>query len=238
MAGELFGGLFNLVLLGIPVWIWVLLFMVLILVFSNAYWFFMFWSPLKPLHGLWTASWNKLDAALLSDINLNLKLVSEKYSKVIFDETLTEAKNSEQDWKEITSGQIGIVGTDIIIDIGKWTNPNSEERYIIEETADKWNMEHPDDQIHSFYKFTNYVMEGKIKLDIKTTETIDWIRIESAFPKTRKTASYAGYIRQLAEKLDKEERAKFDNIAIYLIVGSVSVSILLILSKFILHKPA
>jgi hypothetical protein len=236
MAGELFNGLFNTLLLGIPIWIWVLLFMVIILLFSNAYWYFFFWSPLKPLHGLWYANWNKHDAAMVSDINLNLKLVSEKNAKLIFNETVKEAKEGEIDWKEITSGQIGIVGTDIIIDIGKWTNPDSEDRYIIEEVVDKWNLDNPNNQIHSFYKFMNYVDEGKIKVDIKTKEVVEWIRIESAFPKTRKTAAYAGYVRQLAEKMDKEEGSKFDNYAIYILIGSVAVSALLIISKILLHK--
>jgi hypothetical protein len=237
MAGELFNGLFNTLVAGIPIWLWLTLFIVLILLFSNAYWWFMFWSPLKPLHGLWYANWGRYDAAMISDINLNLRLVSEKYAKLIFNESVKEAKEGEIDWKEITSGQIGIVGTDIIIDIGKWTNINSEDRYIIQESADKWNIDNPNDQIHSFYKFMKYIEDGKIIVDIKTKETVDWIRIESAFPKTRKTAAYAGYVRQLAEKMDKEEGSKFDSYAIYILIGSIAISALLIISKILLHKP-
>lgn len=237
MAGELFNGSLNTLILGLPGWIWATLLLSIILIFSNAYWWFLFWRPLTPLHGLWHANWNKTDAAILSDVNLNLKLVSEKYSKVIFDESITNAKKGEEDWKDITSGQIGITGTDIIMDLGKWTSKTSEERYTIEENADEWNMNNPDDQIHSFSKFIDYVFENKITTTIKTKILIDWIRIESAFPKIRKKAAYAGYIRQLAEKLDAQEKTKLDGIALYIIIGGVAISALFILGKFLIHKP-
>lgn len=237
MAGELFNGMFNTLIMGLPGWIWAALLVGMILIFSNAYWWFLFWNPLKPLQGLWHANWNKTDAAILSDVNLNLKLVSEKFSKVIFNESITDAKKGEEDWKDITSGQIGITGTDIIMDLGKWTSKTSEERYIIEEAADKWNIKNPNDQVHSFSKFIEYVSKKKIEVDIKTSVLIDWIRIESAFPKMRKKAAYAGYIRQLAEKFDKEEKMKMDGIALYIIIAGVVVSVLFIIGKFLLHKP-
>lgn len=238
MAGELFNGALNMLVLGLPGWLWAFLLIAILLIFSNAYWYFMFWSPLKPLHGLWRATWDKIDLAIVSDVNLNLKLVSERFSKVIFNEPITEAKLSEVDWKEITSGQIGVVGTDIIVDIGKWTGNNNEDRYIIEEAVDKWNIDNPNDQIHSFFKFMKYVDEGMIKVDIKTTYLVDWVRIESAFPKMRKKAAYAGYVRQLAEKFDKDDKTKFDTMAIYLLIGSCVISALMIAGKFLLHKPA
>lgn len=233
----LFNGVLNTLVLGIPSWIWVLIVLALMLVFSNAFWWFMFWSPIRPLHGLWRAAWGGTDAALLSDKDINLKLVSERGSKVIFDETIEDAKKNEKDWKNVTSGSFGVVGTDIILDLGKWTTPNTNERYMIEEAADQWNMEHPDDQIHSFYKFMTYIQEGKLEVATPTYMVVDWIRIESAFPKNRNTSGYAGYIRQLAEKLDKEEKKPFTDAAIYILIGSVLISALFIVSKFFLHKP-
>jgi len=233
----LFNGAFNTMVLGIPGWVWTLLMLVLILVFSNAYWILMFWNPLKPLHGLWRANWDKTDAALLADIDINLKLVSEARAKVIFNESIEDAKAGEKEWKNITSGQLGTTGTDIILDLGKWTNIGTTERYAIEEATDNWNLNNPEDQIHSFYKFQKYCMENKIEVDIPTLMAIDWIRIESAFPKKRNKAAYSGYIRQLAEKLDKEEKSKLDGMALWIIVGSVIVSGLFVLGKFLMHKP-
>lgn len=237
MAEPLFNGIFNTLYLGIPGWLWSTLILLILSIMTNAYWYFMFWSPLKPLHGLWKANWDKIDVALISDIHLNLRLVSERVSKVIFNESIKDAKSSELDWKEITSGQIGVIGTDIIVDIGKWTNTDSNDRYIIEEIADKWNIDNPDDQIHSFYKFIKYIEENKIKTDIKTHTMVEWIRIESAFPKMRKKAAYAGYIRQLAEKFDKEDKIKFDNMAVWLLGGSIGISALFIIGKFLISKP-
>lgn len=234
----LFGGMFNQALFGLPLWIWILLIVILITAFSNVYWYVFFWSPLRPLHGLWTAFWNKKDTVLLSDIDMNFKLTSERDAKVIFDEGTTDAKNGELDWKEVTSGSFGTIGNDIILDLGRWTKKDSNEHHIIEEAADKWNMEHPEDQIHSFYKFMKYCEEGKItNIGIPIFMAVSWIRIEGAFPKKRNQAVYAGYIRQLAEKIDKEERSKLTNIAMYIIGGSVVVSALMIIGKFFLHKP-
>jgi hypothetical protein len=236
----LFNGAFNTLILGIPGWVWVGLILGLLAVFTNAYWYFLFWSPLRPLHGLWKANWNKIDASLLSDIDMNLKLVSEARAKVIFNESIDDAKKNEKDWKDITSGQIGVTGTDIILDLGKWTVHDTNERYMIEEAADNWNMEHPDDQVHSFYKFMRYCEEGKISIELPTLMVVPWIRIESSFPdfKKRNPALYAGYIRQLSEKMDKDEKAKFDSMALYILIGSVLVSALFVIGKFLMHKPA
>jgi len=233
----LFNGAFNTLIFGLPAWLWVTLFMAIFLVFSNAFWYFMFWSPLKPLHGLWKATWNRIDAVLLSDEDMNLKLVSEARGKLIFNEAIEEAKKAEKDWRNVTSGQIGIVGTDIILDLDKWTTPDTNTRYLIEEAVDEWNINNPDDQIHSFSKFMEYCEKGKISVEFPTMVYIDWIRLEAAFPKNRNKAAYAGYIRQLAEKLDKEERSKLTDVSLYIIGGAVIVSALFILGKFLLHKP-
>jgi len=233
----LFNGIFNTLVLGLPMWVYVILVIGILTCFTNAYWWFMFWSPLKPLHGLWKAIWTGMDAVLLSDENMTLKLTSEARAKLIFNESIEEARKNEKDWRDITSGQIGVVGTDIILDFEKWNVPDTNTRYAIEEAADAWNMEHPEDQIHSFAKFQDYCEQKKIYVDIPTMTYVDWIRIESSFPKKRNTAAYAGYIRQLAEKLDKEERSKMNDMALYLIGGSVIVSALFILGKFLMHKP-
>ena len=228
----LFNGALNILILGIPGWVWVFLMIALMLIFSNAYWYFLFWSPLKSLHGLWKATWGKTDAALVSDMDNNMKLVSEAQAKLIFDEDIKSAKRDEVDWQDITSGQMGVIGTDIIMDLGKWSTPNSEERYAIQTVTDEWNLGHPDDQIHSFSKFMRYTENGFIEVDIPTFVLIPWIRIESAFPMNRNKSSYAGYIRQLAEKLDKEDRAKFNDMALVVVIGAVIVSVLMVVGKY------
>jgi hypothetical protein len=234
----LFNGALNVLILGIPAYIWTFLVVTLMLIFSNAYWYLIFWSPLKSLHGLWRATWGKTDAALVVDLDTNMKLVSEAQSKLIFDEEIAEAKRDEKDWTGITSGQMGVIGTDIILDLGKWTNINNDDRYAIQKAADDFNLLNPDDQIHSFQKFMRYCENGKIEVEIPIFVLVEWLRIESAFPRERSKAAYAGYIRQLAERLDKEERSKFDTYAIYMLVAAGIISVLFILSKFLIHKPA
>lgn len=234
MADPMFNGIFNTLVIGIPAWAWIALVLVIVIAFSNALWWLLFWSPLKPLQGLWYANWNKADSALILDIDNNMKLISEYIGKLIFNETPAEAKKNEVDWREITSGQMGTVGTDIIADLGKWTVRNTEIRYILEEAADEWNINNPEDQIHSLSKLAKYIEEGKITVPIETTTIIPWIRIESAFPKNRKKASYAGYIRQLAEKMDKAEKTKMDSIALYIVIGGVVISALFVISKFLM----
>jgi hypothetical protein len=233
----IFNGIFNTLVIGYPVWVWTLIGLVVVVLLTNMYWYFMFWSPLFPLHGLWRASWGKTDATLLSDKDINLKLTSERNSKVIFDETIEEAKKNEKGWKNVTSGSFGVVGTDIILDLDNWTKPNSEEKHIIQEAADNWNMDHPEDQIHSFYKFMQYLEDDKIDVAVPKHMLVEWLRIEAAFPKNRNTSGYAGYVRQLAEKLDKEQKQSFMDAAMYLLIGSGFISALFIIYKFIQHKP-
>jgi hypothetical protein len=229
----LFNGALNTLVLGFPGYIWALFVLGILLVFTNAFHWLLFWNPLKALHGLWLATWGKTDAALIIDFDNYMTLVSEAKAKLIFENAdIKEAKKNEDGWKSTVSGQMGTIGTDIIIDLGKWTNPSTEERYLIQECADTWNLQHPDDQILSFGKFMKYCEDGYIECAIPTFVNIDWLRIESAFPKQRNTALYAGYIRQLSEKMDKLEKSKLDNVAIYILIVAGIVSVLMVVGKF------
>jgi hypothetical protein len=232
-----FNGIFNNMMMGLPVYVWLFLFLLLTLVLSNVFWYMYFWNPITPFKGLFNAYKKGIDSALIGDINNNLNLVSESKAKLIFDEKIKEAKEGERDWKDTTSGQIGVVGTDIITDLSNWTKPESEEHIAVAEAADKWNMDHPDDQIHSFNKFINYAKDNKLEVMTPIFVVIDWIRIESAFPKSRLKSFFAGYVRQLAEKMDDAEQNKLNQMGYYILLGSIGLSALMIIGKFILHKP-
>ena len=236
-VGYIFNGMFNTVMLGLPTYWWAIILGFLLLGMSNLMWYNLFWKPLAPFHGLYKAYTTQKDAAFLGNLNNSLKLVSEQEAKVIFNESIDEAKKGERDWADTISGQIGVVGTDIILDTDNWTKRTTDEHYRIEELADAWNIEHPDDQVRSYSKFVRYIENGNIECDIPSFVVIDWTRIENALPRERLKSAFAGYVRQLAERMDDAELNKLNNVGMWMLGGSIVISIIFALGKFIMHKP-
>jgi hypothetical protein len=88
MATVLFlGGIFNIVdpILGLQLYIWSWLLLVIVAIFAWLGFYFGGWKPYAPLHGLYYAWKAGSNAAFIFDANLIGEMVSERMAKCIFD---------------------------------------------------------------------------------------------------------------------------------------------------------
>ena len=225
MAVLLFGGVMNTLILQLQLYIWCILAMFLMLVGSYFGWYFLFWEKLRPLWGLFHAHMRKESAAFTFDKNLNFVLKSEKKAKLIFDETVGEAKKAQKVWDHSPSGMIGRVQTDLIFDEGEWTDVSSPNRQEIDKAVVMWNETNPEDEIHTLIMFGHLLQTGKIQCPIDKDIVIPWLRIRAAMtPKS--IGNFAGYIRQLSETIGVESVQNLNNYGILILVacGLISVS--------------
>jgi len=216
----LMDGIFNNTFLGLQLYIWVMLALFLLGVGTYAVWYFFFWVPLTPVHGHFTAHVSKINSALTFDENLNFVMRSEKKSKLIFDEKVSEARERQKDWEVAPSGLIGRVLNDLIFDGGKWTDLNSPVRAEIERIAAGYNELNPDDEIHTLEKFYRRLCEEKLGPcpTIKRTYKVDWKRIDFAIPPDHVQTQWDGYLGQLARKMNEDVATDMSMYA-YLILG-------------------
>ena len=219
----LFNGAMNNTVFGLQVYFWIILAMFIITVTTYAVWWFFFWMPLTPLHGHFKAHISKINSAFVFDEHLNFDLRSEKRAKLIFDETVKEAKEAQRDWHVAPSGLIGKVLTDLIFDGGRWTDLTSPERDEIERIADLWNETNPSDEIHTLMKFRRYLEQGKfaamgVKEIVQPTYNVSWLRIDKAIPKDHIQPMWDGYLRQLSERMNKDDSGNM-SIYAYLVLG-------------------
>ena len=215
-----FGGMMNTLVLGIQMYLWIMLLGILGIVITNVAFYVFFWAPLKPLHGLFTSYQRKENAAFTFDENLNFVLKSEKKAKLLYDETIAEAKKAQPDWEQSAAGLIGRVSTELIFDPYGWTDVTSEARKEIDNTVEIWNASHTDgkDTIHTLLKFSRLLHEGAITAPIDKNFRVSWLRIYSAFPQLRLKSAWAGYLRQLAQQLLDDKKKDFTNMGIYLLL--------------------
>jgi hypothetical protein len=206
--GLLFGGILNVAIFGFPIWFWIAFLASLAIGISNFLWWWFFWLPLEPLHGHYFAYRKGVNSALVMDENINLKLVTEGQAKNIFNESVEEAKDLQRDWDEYPAGHIGTVHTDLIFDAKHWTSPKSRYSDIIESMAMEWNDHHEDDQIRTYGKLIKYIQDGKITPppDFEYEITVPWNRIKSQYPDVRKPAVKDGYVRQMANKMEQQDK--------------------------------
>lgn len=216
----LFDGALNGTFLGLQFYIWIMLVLFLLGAGSYALWYFFFWVPLTPLHGHFTAHISKTNSAFVFDENLNFVLRSEKKSKLIFNETVAEAKEREGGWEVAPSGLIGRVVNDLIFDGGRWTDLNSPVRAEIERVAAEYNELNPDDEIHTLAKFHKRLCENKLGAcpNIPRKYRVQWKRTDFAIPPDHVQTQWDGYLGQLARKMNSETVADMTMYA-YLILG-------------------
>ena len=202
--GLLFDGALNGAIFGFPLWFWVCFLLSVIIVVANFLWWWFFWVPLEPLHGHYFAYRKGVNSALVFDDNINLKLVTEGQAKLIFNESVEDAKELQKDWDEYPAGHIGTVHTDLIFDAKHWSSPKSRHTENIESMAEEWNVHHEDDQIRTYGKLIDYIRAGKITSPpgFEYEIVVPWNRIKAQYPEVRKPAMKDGYVRQFANKME------------------------------------
>ncbi len=234
----LFDGALNNTFLGLQLYFWLILALVIFTAGSYAVWYFFFWMPLTPLHGHFKAHLYKIGSAFLFNENLHFLLKSEKKAKLIFDETIAEAKEAQRDWDYAPSGLIGKVLTDLIFDGARWTDPTSREREEIERIAMLWNDMNESDQVHTLGKFQRYLAEGKfagmgVAEFLKPTYTVSWLRIDKAIPRDHIQPMWDGYLRQAAEREADEADGSMTNYAYIILIMSALICIGMLAYKFV-----
>jgi hypothetical protein len=239
MSYLLFDGVFNKAAMGLPIYIWILLILLLFAVFSCVLWYVLFWMPLKPLHGLFEAYMKKQFVAFVFDYNLKFILKSERNAKLLYDESIGAAKKAQPDWDDAPSGRIGKVQTDLIFDGDRWTEIGSPARKEIDACVQVWNeaqeykTEREKDEIHTLIKFARYLHEGKVACNIRKEIIVPWIRIKSSLV-TKSRGQWAGYIRQLANDMQAVDKSDYTMFGVYILVFCGFICIALILTK-VLH---
>ena len=195
--------------LGIPYYIWLMVALALIGLIVGAMFYFFFWWRLTPYHGIFWAHLKKIGASFVFDDNMHFDIITDRSSKVIFNETLKEAQDAEEDYTEAPAASIGKVSADFVFDPDKWTYPNSYQHKIIEDIAMKHNNLHPEDQVRTLMKFARYANEGRFDPDdieqLRLTITVPWPRIKMMY-RDREESSYYGYVMSLANIIREIEK--------------------------------
>jgi hypothetical protein len=239
-APNLFlGGIFNKMVFGIPYYIWIVVAMLIIGIMAFGMWYFFFWWKLKPYHGIFWAHIRKMGASLVFDENMHFDLITERSSKVIFNETFKQAQEAEEDRTEAPTASIGSVRTDFVFDPDKWTYPGSYQRKIIEDIAESWNSLNPTDQVRTFLKFGRYMKEGKFDADyanhlknIKREYIVPWARITMMY-RDREESQTFGFIMSLAQTIEKIEQDNLNRYALVVLGFFFLIDVILIAAHYI-----
>lgn len=225
MAAILFlGGIFNKMFLGIPIFVWIIVFLLLVGMIIFSVWFFFFWWKLKPYHGHFWAHFRKTGESFVFDDNMHFDLITDRSAKVIFAETFKQAQEAEEDRTEAPTATIGSVRADFVFDPDKWTYPNSYQHKIIEDIAEKWNDQNPTDQVRTLLKFSKYMNEGRFDASyaeelqhLKASYIVPWSRIKMMY-KDRDEAGVFGFVMTLAKTLEEIQNESMNKYAL-LILG-------------------
>jgi hypothetical protein len=292
MATSLFmGGIFNIAdpILGIPLYMWSWLALLILIGIAWAIMYYRGWKPLAPLHGLYYALKNGSSVAFIFDALLIGELVAERDAKCIFnyaddayeieipevpalirsvivwfylktfyyptkylknisplEAIVFKIGKVNKDveiarlleggiWERSAAVVCAGVPVDIVVDTDNWTIKTSRQHKIVSKTAREWNEINPDDQIHSYQKFGNYIMDGKMPCPegITISKIVPWQRIDAAFPLDLDKNEWAGKIRQMAKDQETADAAGLNKFAIWVLIIGVLFAFVMLLFRFI-----
>jgi hypothetical protein len=236
VQNPFFGGIFNNTLFGVQYYFFLVPVVLLMYFVAYAYWVFMRWGVMTPFQGLWHAVNAMTEVVVVSDLRLNLVLLSEASAKLIFDkdrynkivmdttslfvqfrmwikpvdQAVHIAKFLQGSWDSKPMTNIGSVPAGLLIDAFGWTKATSPQRIAIGKEVDIWNDIHQDDQIHSLSKAWEYMDSGLLPTPpgVELYVIVPWVRIDNAYPRKRYSADRGGFIRQLAENISHGDYSK------------------------------
>lgn len=240
MAFSLFlNGIFNLTYFGIPYYAWIIVFMLIVEAIVGALFYFFFWLRLKPYHGVFWSHVKKMGGSFVFDENMHFDLITERSSKVIFNETFAEAQDAEGDHTEAPAATVGKVRMDFIFDPDKWTYPNSNQHKIIEDIAEDWNARNENDQIRTLVKFSRYLAQGKLDSGyseqlsrLKRTVFVPWSRIRMMY-REREESDIEGFTLSLSKLLFELENKSYNQYGFMFLVLFGIIDIAIIAAHFI-----
>lgn len=238
------GGVANYMFFSIPYFMWAIVFLGILGVLICGLWYFFIWYPLTPYHGVLWSTIKKTGMSFVFDDNMVMDLITDRSSKVIFAETFKEAQEAEGDNTKTPAATIGKVHTDFIFDPDKWTYPNSYQHKIIEDVAEHWNDNHPEDQIRTLYKFSKYLNAGEFDIEyaeqlkgLKRKYVVPWARIRMMY-KDREESGYFGFVMSLANTIRAIENTTYNGYAIPVLLLFFALDLMYFAAWFISRKPA
>jgi hypothetical protein len=241
MAGILFlGGIFNKMFLGIPYYLWIMVLMVILEIMIFVLWLFFQWFKLQPYHGLLWATIKKAGASFVFDENMHFDFITDRSSKVIFAETFEQAQDAERRKTEAPAATIGTVRSDFVFDPKKWTYPNSYQHKLVENIAEKHNMQNPDDQVRLLPTFMEYAIAGKFNGDVYADDmanlelymTIPWSRIKMMY-KDRNESGVFGFVMSLAATLEEIQNESMNKYSLLLLGVFLLIDVVIIAAHYI-----
>ena len=152
------------------------------------------------------------------------------------DYSVHTAKLLQGDWDEYPLVTIGQTPSELIFDAYHWTDARSVDREQIAKCVDIYNETNPNDEIHSLSKFYRYATMKQPKIvcpGVKLTVTVPWVRVDAAFPLKRYKASWAGFLRQMAEDLAGKMQGDINRFAILIACLGVVICILMFIGKWL-----
>lgn len=128
------------------------------------------------------------------------------------------------------------IPVEIIYDSDGWCKKNSRQNLAIRKFCKQWNIDNPNDQIHTFSKFQRYHDEGKIHdedvPEVKFQYIVPWVRIDSGFPYYPKS-DYDGKLRQMAQREKKEKEEEGNRYILWIIAAGILLLVLEIAARLI-----
>lgn len=249
------GGMFDMMLAGLPIYFWII-FMGMLMLGGMIFWHWYTWNLCTAVAGYYDAIRKNTPLALKITKNMKMKLVPAKYADQIFE---WEDPNEIEKWylSSLTAvGQLGSVNTAILVDFHDWVeNPLINES--IKVSAEMWNRLYPDDQIHHFSKYALYREQGKIQAAVnKMNEEWnrlypdepkipnDFIRVPSYFlvamneqetylPKDNDASGTGGWMIHESYDYKTPDNEEKKNYGTYILAGCVTVGILILIFSWL-----
>jgi len=137
-------------------------------------------------------------------------------------------------WERSASVVCAGVPVDIVVDMDKWTIRNSPQHKAIVRSARAWNTANEKDQVHSYQKYQDYLLNGKLTppQEIQISTIVPWQRIDAAFPLELDENEWAGKKWQKS-KDDEDADATIDKkFATYLIIAGVGFAFLALFARW------
>jgi hypothetical protein len=157
----------------------------------------------------------------------------------INDDVRIAKRLQDGEWSGAPSVTIGATPTDIILDADHWIDRTSPQHKVIEVFALRWNVEHPNNQIHSYSKFARLLQAGPENggfdpPDGITTEFIvPWERIDASFPLNLQDNEMGGYRGQAAEEMAAAEQDQIKHLGIKILIGVGIFAAMIYIGRFV-----
>ena len=108
------GGTLNQTFFSVPYYMWIMIGLIILGMLIFGLWYLFVWWPTTPYHGIFWSTIKKTGASMVFDENMHFDLITERSSKVIFNESFKAAQEAEEDKTEAPAATIGSVRVDFI----------------------------------------------------------------------------------------------------------------------------